>query len=306
MSTYTLLLANPVVSKKKYERPCPELNSLVLVVHQHRPEELSLWLLFTSSRRASEGERLTSGAPNYTVGATQEEAAATSYVETSAANDAPLAYSGEYMKQIRLLLLLALVATVLGAAQDQPPQPLNTDPVANAQSASAVVNPEAQSASIRILTPVSGQTVTASFVDLHFELVRPALSGEPNFLVQLDAADPINTSSTDYTFSGLQPGIHTVRVTLVDANKSPVQGGSATVQFKVTAVTTPAHTDGPRGARRYSTRTIAGEPPTAPIPPELRKDGDVNLPLAGSPLPLISLIGFGLLIGGAAQTMRAR
>jgi hypothetical protein len=31
----------------------------------------------------------------------------------------------------------------------------------------------------------------------------------------------------------------------------------------------------------------------------------MNLPMAGSPLPLLSLIGFGLLIGGAARAMRA-
>jgi hypothetical protein len=207
------------------------------------------------------------------------------------------------MKQIQLLFLLLLVATALGAAQDQPS---NAAPAANAQSATAIVNPNAQSASIRILTPVSGQTLTSNFVDVRFELVQPALSGEPNFIVQLDAADPVNTTSTDCTFSDLQPGVHSIQVTLVDANNSPIQGGAATVQFKVPSVSTPAHTDGSRGARPHSTRTIAGAPPAAPIPPELRKDGDLYLPLAGSPLPLISLIGFGLLLGGAAQTMRSR
>jgi hypothetical protein len=208
------------------------------------------------------------------------------------------------MGQIRLLLLLALVATTLGIAQDSRS---TTAPAADNSSAPAIVNPSAQSSSLRILTPVSGQTLAANFVDLRFELVQPAMSGEPNFLVQLDAADPINTSGTSYTFPDLQPGVHSVRVTLVDANNSPVPGGSATVQFKVPAASTPARTDGPRGAKRpTSSRTIAGASPAAPIPPELRNDGDLNLPLAGSPLPLLSMIGFGLLIGGAAHTMRSR
>jgi hypothetical protein len=207
------------------------------------------------------------------------------------------------MIHIRLLLLLTLVATALSTAQNQPP---TTTPSGTAQSTTAIVNPEAQSAAIRILTPVAGQTLQSNFADLRFELVQPVSSGEPNFIIQLDGADPVKMTATNYTFSGLQPGLHSVRVTLVDANSSPIQGGSATVQFKVPAVQQPARTDSPRGARQHSNRAIAGVAPEAPIPPELRADGDPNLPLAGSPLPLISLIGFGLLIGGAAQTMRSR
>jgi hypothetical protein len=46
--------------------------------------------------------------------------------------------------------------------------------------------------------------------------------------------------------------------------------------------------------------------PAAPIPPELRNQGDPDLPVKGSPLPLVSLIGFGLLIGGVVPAMRAR
>jgi hypothetical protein len=46
--------------------------------------------------------------------------------------------------------------------------------------------------------------------------------------------------------------------------------------------------------------------PVAPIPPELRNQGDPDLPVKGSPLPLVSLIGFGLLIGGVVPAMRGR
>jgi hypothetical protein len=46
--------------------------------------------------------------------------------------------------------------------------------------------------------------------------------------------------------------------------------------------------------------------PVAPIPPELRSQGDPDVPAKGSPLPLISLIGFGLLISGILPAMRAR
>jgi len=203
------------------------------------------------------------------------------------------------MKLIRLLVLFALAAAPLCAAQDEP------SAMAAPGNTTAIVNPEPQSQIIRILTPVAGQMLTTNFVNLHFELTRPSASGEPNFLVQLDAADPVNMTSTDYTFIDLQPGVHVIRVTLVDANNSP-QGSAATVQFKVQSAAPPAHTDTPRGARPHANQTIAGAVPAPPVPPELRDGGETYLPLAGSPLPLISLIGFGLLIGGAAQTLRSR
>jgi len=206
------------------------------------------------------------------------------------------------MKQIRLLIWFVAVATALGMAQgDQS----SAAPAANSQSTTVIVTPATQPSPVRILTPTAGQTLTANYVHLSFELAQPSLSGEPNFVVQLDSGDPINTSETDYTFPDLQPGPHTIRVTLVDANNSPIQGGTATVQFKV------AKSDAPPGASLHwnatpGSRTLAGGVPTLPIPPELRNDGDPKLPLAGSPLPMLSLIGFGLLLGGAAQAMRMR
>jgi len=169
------------------------------------------------------------------------------------------------------------------------------------QASQQIVNPLPQSPSIRILTPVSGQMLASDFVVVRFEAAQPVLSDEPDFQIQLDDRDSVNTSSTDYTFTGLQPGIHTLRVTLVDANGTPAAGGAATVQFKV-----PVAGASPHGARSHAVPFIAGAFPPAPIPPELRKDGDVKAPIAGSPLPVLSLIGFGLLIGVAIQTMRRR
>jgi hypothetical protein len=162
-----------------------------------------------------------------------------------------------------------------------------------------------QPSAVRILTPAAGEALVTDYVNVKYELVQPALSDEPNFLVQLDAADPVHTSETSQTFSDVQPGVHTIRVTLVDANNSPVQGGAATVQFKTS--TAPPVRDGSRGALDDSDAALASlTPPSIPIPPELLANGDLNIPLAGSPLPLLSLIGFGLLIAGAARTMRAR
>jgi hypothetical protein len=204
------------------------------------------------------------------------------------------------MVQFRLLVLFLLVAASLVLAQDQ-----GSTLAANSVSGATAANPETQPAALRILAPVAGQTLPSNFVDLRFELLRPASNGEPDFLVQLDSADPVHTTSAGYTFSELLPGSHSIQVTLLDTDNSPVQGGSATVQFEVPLAPQPAH-NGSRATRQHSLQTVAGAAPAAPIPPELRNDGDINLPMAGSPLPLLALIGFGLLIGGAAQAMRKR
>jgi len=220
-----------------------------------------------------------------------------SYEEVRAANDAPRAQQErEYMKFVRMFLLVLLVAVASGIAPS----------IGNAQSSAGVPNPAAEPPAVQILSPLAGQMLNENFVDIRFELVRPALSDEPNFLVQLDSNDPINTSDTDYTFSDLQPGLHTVRVTLVDANNVPVQGGTAIVRFKVPSSSQPAQNDGSPHSPQHFTRFLSGAAPAAPIPPELRNDGDTILPLAGSPLPLISIVGFGLLLGGAVRAMRGR
>jgi hypothetical protein len=204
------------------------------------------------------------------------------------------------MSHIRLIALLILAALAAALAQgDRSGQQ-------GGQASQQIVNPLPQSPSIRILTPVSGQMLASDFVVVRFEAVQPVLSDEPDFQIQLDDRDPVNTSSTDYTFTGLQPGVHTVRVTLVDANFTPAAGGAATVQFKVPVAGSSHQNALPLGARPHANQSIAGAFPPAPIPPELRKDGDVKAPIAGSPLPVLSLIGFGLLIGGAIQTMRRR
>jgi len=213
------------------------------------------------------------------------------------------------MKQFRKIVLFALMATSVGLAQDQT---TITVPADNPQATTVVVKPEAQPSPVRILTPTAGQNVADGYVHLSFELVQPSLSGEPNFVVQLDNADPINMTETDYTFADLQPGTHTIRVTLVDANNVPVQGSAATVQFKVPSEQAPKNGE-PHGATLHYGgtagsqvgRTLAGAAPAFPIPPELRNEGDPKLPMAGSPLPILSLIGFGLLIGGAAHAMRS-
>jgi hypothetical protein len=215
-----------------------------------------------------------------------------SYEEICAASDALLTSSREFMKNVRLFVLLQFVAVALVVAP----------PIARAQSESGAS--PAQPSAVHI-DPLS-QTLSSGFVDPQFELLRPTPSTGPSFMVQLDSADPTSASDTDYTLSDLQPGTHTVRITMVDEKNIPLRGGTAIVQFKVPSTLQPVHNSSSPENLEHFTRSIFGAAPAAPIPPELRNEGDPELPLAGSPLPLLSLVGFGLLAGGIVQGMRAR
>lgn len=189
-------------------------------------------------------------------------------------------------------------------------QPGGTDPT------SGTVNAMPQSRNIRILTPVAGQTLSTDFVDVRFEVVRPNPSDENNFYVQLDGRDPITLETTEYTFTGLHPGVHSVDVTEVDANGTPIPGSRATVQFKVAQPQTGQPSGGstgttgnsqPRDTSSVFDRTTGANPAMAristPVPEELggKKEG---LPSTGSSLPILSLIGFGVLVCGAVGAIR--
>ncbi len=151
---------------------------------------------------------------------------------------------------------------------------------------------------LRILTPKPGQKFQQDFVTVKLELTDAAASasGMPNFQLRLDSRDPVTTTSNEYTFTGLAPGPHTVQVQLVDANNTPIAGAQSTVQFVVI---------------RSSSMRQAPKP-TA-IAAAMRVDqrdnhagADRKLPSASGALPLLSVIGFGVLLGGIASAMKTR
>ncbi len=147
----------------------------------------------------------------------------------------------------------------------------------------------AQNSLLRILSPVPSQRLSTSYVDVNFELVNPGISGgSPEFQVQLDGRDPVSTQDTTCTFTGLTPGEHTVVVQLVDANGTPVTGGRSTVVFFVISGGSQQ-----QGTRAPGMTSYSGEPPP-------------DLAPASSALPLLSIIGFGVLVGGVASAMRTR
>jgi len=130
---------------------------------------------------------------------------------------------------VQLLLVLATVgAAAMAHGQNQ-------SSIAQDASGQGSKNAtQSPSSAVRILRPSPGQTLANNFVTLHFELVRPNPAGsDHNFVIQLDGLDPVNTSETEYTFTVIRSGKHTVAVMEVDANGTPLPDARAEVQFTV-------------------------------------------------------------------------
>ena len=227
------------------------------------------------------------------------------------------------MKQLRtiiVLILLAAVPVVLAAQNSGTAQNAGTAPEQNAdtaadqnagtapnQGAGQAGNPAAQGSVLRITSPRSGERLRQSFVDIKFELTNNGASaaGTPNFQITLDSLDPVTTSSTNYTFTGVTPGPHTATVQLVDANGTPIAGARSEVQF---VVLQPAATTGAAAPlSHYRSYMIADalreEEPRVPAGENNR---DQELPSSAGALPLLSVIGFGVLLGGIASAMKTR
>ena len=185
------------------------------------------------------------------------------------------------MKVIRTLIILAVMAAVpllpLVLAQNNG---VPADPAAG--------DAAAQSA-LRILSPTAGQLLQQDFVTVRYELANTGISGgSPNYRVRLDGRDAVITTFNEYTFTGVVPGQHTITVELVDANNTPVANARADVHFNTSQPSaTPANT--PQDQLR-----------------EASLASDDNLPGSGSALPLLSVIGFGVLLGGIASALKTR
>src|SRR5690349_21586754 len=175
------------------------------------------------------------------------------------------------------------------------------------------------SLSVKILSPQNGQKIRDNYIDVRFELTNPgATVNTPTFVVQLDSRDPVQTTSNDQSFSGLKPGTHTISVQLVDANGTPIMGSRAQVQFIVspqqpTSVPpTPPRMAGiqggsERGGPRLQSVAFDQTPSTQKDGRQQpAADGDDSLPHSGSALPLMSLIGFGVLVGGITSALKTR
>lgn len=212
------------------------------------------------------------------------------------------------MLTVRLTLVFALMVGLTGLAAAQV---AGTTPVPTPGTAPAAMN-------LRIVSPKNNQRIAVDFVNVRYQLTNPAAAANtlPTFQVQLDGADPVRTSSTDHTFTGLTPGAHTIAVELVDANNTPVAGTRTEVHF---VVGSERPTPSPTGAAlrddevrlhlvNVSMQTASSDTTdrTTPEKPASAGNDTDGLPPTGSALPLLSIIGFGVLVGGIASALKTR
>jgi hypothetical protein len=182
------------------------------------------------------------------------------------------------MRFSRFATILAVVALAVGMLMAQAPPATGNQPGSSPTSI------------IHVLAPQEGQKLAQSFVSVQYELQNPgAIPTAPNFVVRVDNQDPVQTTSTSATFTGLQPGQHTATVQLVDANGTPIAGAAVTVHF----VTVQPQTMGVM-------LPIAGKLIPASFAIDQPLQHSVNA------LPLLSIIGFGVLIGGIVSAMKTR
>jgi hypothetical protein len=137
-------------------------------------------------------------------------------------------------------------------------------------------------------------------------LVNPTASAasSPNFKIQLDSNDPVTTTTSQQSFTGLTPGSHVVTVQLVDANGTLIPNSQAQVQFTVMPTTQNGGAAPQSGTQGVSTPAPQAKATIAPgVTAESHED---SLPPASSSLPILSIVGFGVLVGGVISAMRTR
>lgn len=200
------------------------------------------------------------------------------------------------MKRLRIAIILIITAVL--------PVSLRAQNTTTAAVPGQAGNPAAQGNVLRITSPKAGERLNQNFVNVQFDLSNggASASGTPNFEVKLDSQDPVRTNSTNYTFSGLTPGAHTVTVQLVDANQTPVAGARSEVQFVVMQPAAPT----PGGAIALRHRLPSVISASLRVDEPKQPANDEELPSAAGALPLLSVIGFGVLLGGIASAMRTR
>jgi hypothetical protein len=170
----------------------------------------------------------------------------------------------------------------------------------------SVAPAQAQSAVLRVTSPQQNQRQTANFVTVRYELqnTTSAPASSPNFKVQLDGGDPVTTTSTEQTFTGLTPGQHVITVQLVDANGTQIPDSQTQVQFVVVPTPQNGGAAGPQGT---------GNQPATPTPQVSQHNGgnvSPDVPVAGAVppnsnvLPIVSLVGFGVLVSGIVSAIK--
>ncbi len=150
-------------------------------------------------------------------------------------------------------------------------------------------NAISQSEMIRLDSPRPNDQLASGMVEVRYQrLEESAAQPNPNtFRIQLDSEDPISTEHTTCVLTGVTPGHHTVSVSLLDAGGTPVPHSVVSASFTVL----------PAAYRQDSGALVASQ---APPPPSEGHNPNSRA------LPILSIIGFGVLVGGIFSAMRTR
>ena len=146
---------------------------------------------------------------------------------------------------------------------------------------------------LRIVSPQPNEKLAQTFVTVKYVQIAPAsAAATPTYELRLDGQDPVRTPDTTYTYNGLTPGTHDLILQQVDANGTPISGTLTEIKFVVVGV--------PSGDSKALGPGAALIQPPLPAPPS------TDLPAGNSSLPLLSVIGFGILVGGVISALRTR
>ena len=184
------------------------------------------------------------------------------------------------MKNLRIAVLILLIAIAAPFALHRRAWALHHPADAKAASAASPVH---------IISPAAGEELGKAYAVVQYQLSSKTFDS-PTYEVRMDGRDPVQTTDTNYTFNGLKPGSHDIVVQVVGANGAPVSGTRSEVHFTVTATGATANAIVPQ------------EPRFPPLPQPLAND----LPNGNGSLPLLSIIGFGILVGGVISALRTR
>jgi hypothetical protein len=193
------------------------------------------------------------------------------------------------MRKLGIIAILVLSAISIAGAQN------------SASATSTASNHVTTRRAIHIVSPTSGENLEGTSVSIRYEVSSTKrTSARPlTFRIQMDSQPPVETTETAYTFDSVAPGPHDVTVELLDSRNRPVASSLAKASF----VSAMPDTN--------STAELVVEPM---LPPSLQKVA-MFLPQAAAPIdpgdgsaemPLLSVIGLGVLVGGMVSAMKTR
>jgi len=183
------------------------------------------------------------------------------------------------MKSFRIAVLMLLIAIATPFALHRRAWALH-----RADTADAAATP------VHIISPEPGEDLGKSYAVVQYQQVSPMITSNPIYELRMDGRDPVHTTETNYIFKGLKPGNHTLLVQVVDSKNAPLSGTRSEVHFTVA------------GNAAAANATQAQNEILPPLRQPLVKD----LPNGNGSLPLLSIIGFGILVGGVISALRTR